>query len=185
MVILKSLSIRLAYAVLLLLAVVVLNFTMLHLAPGDVADTIAQSMGGASEEVLAEIRADYGLDQPFLSQLTNYIGKVVQLDFGQSFFYNQPVFDLIMERLPATLLLVISAQLLAMTVGVILGVISACNPNGWSSHFVTGLALFGYSAPVYWVGILLLIAFSLELQWFPSSGMRDVALQGDGWAHFC
>jgi len=151
---------------------------MLHLAPGDVADTIAQSNGGADAEVMEQIRKDYGLDQPFLTQLGSYITKVASFDLGYSFFYNRPVTDLILERLPATLLLVISAQLLALVVGVVLGVISARNPNGMTSHFVTGLALFGYSAPVFWTGILLLIAFSLNFPIFPSSGMRDVTIEG-------
>ena len=104
------------------------------MAPGDVADTIAQSMGGADPEIMAQIRTDYGLDQPFIAQLGTYIGKVLNFDLGFSFFYNQPVVDLLLERLPATLILVICAQLLALIVGVILGVISARNPNGLISH---------------------------------------------------
>ena len=145
MAILRSLITRTLYAILLLVAVLVLNFSLMHLAPGDVADTISQSMGGADAEVLAEIRADYGLDKPFIVQLGTYIGKVVRFDLGYSFFYNQPVTELIFQKLPATLLLVITAQLLALFVGVILGVYSARHPNGASSHFVTFLALFGYS----------------------------------------
>lgn len=180
----RLLGIRILYAVILLIAVLVLNFSMLHLAPGDVADTISQSMGGADQELLDQIRADYGLDQPFLVQLGRYIGNVLQFDLGYSFFYNQPVTQLILERLPATLLLVITSQLLALVIGVVLGVISARNPNGMSSHFVTFLALFGYSAPVFWTGILLLIGFSLHLQWFPVAGMRDVTIEGGFWVHF-
>lgn len=180
---LRSTLIRLAYAVILLLAVLVLNFTMLHLAPGDVADTIAQSMGGADETILNRIRADYGLDQPFLVQLGRYIFRVLHFDLGYSFFYNQPVTSLILERLPATLLLVLSAQILALLVGVVLGVFSARRPNGILSHFVTFFALFGYSAPVFWTGILLLIAFSLKIQWFPVAGMQDVTIEGGFFAH--
>ncbi|WP_238365040.1 ABC transporter permease [Mesobacterium pallidum] len=179
--ILRVTATRIFYAILLLLAVLILNFTMMHLAPGDVADTIAQSMGGADEEVLARIRADYGLDQPFLVQLGTYMGKILRFDLGYSFYYSRPVTDLILQRLPATLLLVFTAQILAMIVGVVLGVISARRPNGILSHFVTFFALFGYSAPVFWTGILLLIAFSLKIQWFPVAGMRDVTLTGGFW----
>jgi peptide/nickel transport system permease protein len=175
---LQSFATRTFYAVILLLAVLVLNFSMMHLAPGDVADTIAQSMGGADAEILAQIRADYGLDQPFLVQLGRYIGNVLHFDLGYSFFYNQPVTDLILSRLPATLLLVITAQLLALFVGVILGVYSARHPKGIASYFVTFLALFGYSAPVFWTGILLLIAFSLKIPLFPVAGMSDVTVEG-------
>ncbi len=175
---------RTVYAILLLIAVLVLNFSLMHLAPGDVADTISQSMGGADEELLEQIRADYGLDQPFIVQLGKYIGRVLRFDLGYSFFYNQPVTDLIFQKLPATLLLVLTAQLLAMLIGVVLGVYSARHPNGISSHFVTFLALFGYSAPVFWTGILLLIGFSLNFQWFPVAGMRDVTIEGGFWVHF-
>ena len=174
---------RLVYAILLLLAVLVLNFTLMHLAPGDVADTISQSMGGADEELLVEIRRDYGLDQAYLQQLATYIGKVLRFDLGHSFFFNEPVSKLVLERVPATLLLVITAQILALLLGVVLGVYSARKPNGMMSHFVTFFALFGYSAPVFWTGILLLIAFSLQIPLFPVAGMRDVTIEGNFWIH--
>lgn len=174
---------RLAYAFVLLFAVLVLNFTLMHLAPGDVADTISQSMGGADEELLVEIRKDYGLDQPYYQQLATYIGKVLRFDLGHSFFFNEPVSKLVLERVPATLLLVITAQILALLLGVVLGVYSARKPNGIMSHFVTFFALFGYSAPVFWTGILLLIAFSLQIPLFPVAGMRDVTIEGNFWVH--
>ena len=141
-------------------------------------------MGGADKEILDQIRADYGLDRPFLVQLGSYIGNVLTFDLGFSYFYNKPVTELILQRLPATLLLVFTAQALALIVGVLLGVISARRPNGLTSHFVTLLALFGYSAPVFWTGILLLIGFSLNVQWFPVAGMRDVTISGNFWVHF-
>ena len=178
---LENLVVRTLYAVLLLIAVLVLNFALIHLAPGDVVDTIAQSSGGADPEVMAQIREEYGLDQPFLVQLGRYIGGVLQFDLGYSYFYNRPVTDLILERLPATLLLVFSAQIFALLIGVVLGAVSAQNPNGPLSHLVTFLSLFGYSAPVFWTGILLLIAFSLNIQWFPVAGMRDVTVEGGFW----
>lgn len=169
---------RVVYAAILLIAVVVLNFSMLHLAPGDVADTISQSMGGADADTMARIRSDYGLDDPFLVQLGSYVARVLQFDLGFSFFYNEPVTELIFERLPATLLLVLTAQILAVIVGVLLGVFSARNPNGIVSHFVTLVALFGYAAPVFWTGILLLIAFSLKIPIFPVAGMATATLEG-------
>lgn len=171
---------RVLYAVLLLIAVLVLNFTLMHLAPGDVADTIAQAAGGIDAEALEQIRTEYGLDQPFWVQLGRYIGNVLQFNLGYSFFYNEPVTELILQRLPATLLLVISAQVVALIVGVVLGVFSARKPNGMLSHLVTFIALFGYSAPVFWTGLLLLAAFSLVIPIFPVAGMRDITLIGEG-----
>ncbi|HCE71736.1 ABC transporter permease [Ruegeria pomeroyi] len=150
----------------------------MHAAPGDVADTIAQAAGGIDAEALEQIRREYGLDQPFLVQLGRYIGNVLQFDLGYSYFYSDKVTNLILSRLPATLLLVISAQLLALVVGVVLGVFSARKPNGILSHFVTFLALFGYSAPVFWTGLLMLVMFSLMVPLFPVAGMRDVTVEG-------
>ena len=174
---------RIGYAIGLLTAVLVLNFLLMHAAPGDIADTIAQDMGGADAEIMAQIRRDYGLDQPVWQQLLKYIGNVLQGDLGYSFFYNTPVVDLLIERVPATLLLVITAQVLAIIVGVLLGVVAARKPNGLTSHFVTLLALFGYAAPVFWTGIMLLIAFSLLIPLFPVAGMSDVTLEGGWWVH--
>ena len=130
---------RIFYAVMLLVAVLVLNFSMLHLAPGDIADTIAQASGGADAEVMEQIRKDYGLDQPFIVQLGQYIGKVLSFDLGHSFFYNQPVTTLIYEKIPATLLLVVTAQIFALVVGILLGIFSARNPNGLLSHLSLSL----------------------------------------------
>ncbi len=174
---------RIGYAIGLLTAVLVLNFLLMHAAPGDIADTIAQDMGGADAEIMAQIRHDYGLDQPVWQQLLKYIGNVLQGDLGYSFFFNIPVTDLLIERVPATLLLVITAQVLAIIVGVLLGVIAARKPNGLTSHFVSLLALFGYAAPVFWTGIMLLIAFSLLIPLFPVAGMSDVTLEGGWWVH--
>lgn len=172
----KQILKRIAYAVALLLAVVILNFFLIHIAPGDIADTIAGDMGGATAEVMDQIRIDYGLDKPFIVQLGLYLWNVLHFNFGYSFFFNTPVTSLIAERLPATLLLVFTAQIFALIIGVILGVISAKKPHGMLSHFVTLLALFGYSAPVFWTGIMLLIGLSLMLPLFPVAGMVDVTL---------
>ena len=173
---------RVGYAAMLLLAVVVLNFILINLAPGDIADTIAGDMGGATAEQMAEIRAEYGLDLPLWQQLFRYVSNVLQGDLGYSYFHTQPVTKLIAERLPATLLLVITAQLLALLVGTLLGVLAARKPNGWLSHAVTLIALFGYSAPVFWTGIMLLIVFSLWIPIFPVAGMIDVTIEGGWWA---
>ncbi|MEC7593605.1 MAG: ABC transporter permease [Pseudomonadota bacterium] len=172
---------RISYALILLLAVLVLNFALMYLAPGDIADTIAGDMGGANAEVMAEIRRSYGLDRPVWEQLVSYLWNVVQLDLGYSYFFNTSVVSLLAERVPATLLLVVSAQILAIFVGVLLGVVAARQPNGLTSHAVTLLALFGFSAPVFWTGIMLLIAFSLLVPLFPVAGMQDVTIDGGAW----
>ena len=170
---------RVGYAAILLFAVLVLNFALMHFAPGDIADTIAGDMGGADAEVMAEIRRSYGLDLPVWEQLIKYLGGVLHFDLGYSFYFNTPVVTLLLERVPATLLLVVAAQILAISVGVLLGVIAARQPNGMASHVVTLIALFGFSAPVFWTGIMLLITFSLWVPIFPVAGMQDVTIDGN------
>ena len=169
---------RVLYACILLIAVLVLNFMLIHLAPGDPADVIAGEMGGATEEILAEIRAAYGLDKPITEQLLVYLGRVAHGDLGYSFYFNMPVTDLILQRVAATILLVITALVLAVYLGTFLGVVASKKPDGYLSHFVTILSLLGYSAPVFWTGMMLLILFAYWLPILPVSGMYNVALEG-------
>lgn len=164
---------RVGNAVLLLLAVVVFNFILLSLVPGDIAETLAGESGGASAEVMAEIRHSYGLDRPFHEQLFTYVLKVAQGDLGTSYYFNLPVTELILERLGPTLLLVTTALLLAIFIGTWLGVIAAQNPNGWFSHVVTVLALIGFSAPVFWTAFMLIVLFVAKLEWLPLTGMTE------------
>ena len=174
---------RIAIGLLLLFAVLVLCFLLMHLAPGDVADTIAQNSGGLDSEVMEQIRKDYGLDLPLWQQLLKYLARVVVLDLGHSFYYNQPVTDLIFEKLPATLLLVVSAQIVSITLGVFLGVLASRKPNGFTSHFVTVLSLLGYAAPVFWTGIMLIILFASIIPIFPIGNMVDVSVEREGFAY--
>ena len=175
---LRILLARIGYGLILLLAVLVLNFTLISIAPGDIADSIAGDMGGADAEVIEEIRARYGLDQPFLTQLWRYMSGVFRFDLGYSYFFNTPVTELVLERLPATLLLVVSSQILAIVTGTWLGVMAARNPNGLLNTIVTFLSLFGFAAPVFWTGILLIIAFVSVFPIFPVGGMQDVTVEG-------
>ena len=174
----SSVLTRVGYGLLLLFAVLVLNFALISIAPGDIADTIAGDMGGADAEVMEEIRTRYGLDQPVYVQLGLYLSRVLVLDLGYSYFYNAPVTTLILEKLPATLLLVFSAQILAVVLGTYLGVLAARKPNGLVSLLVTFLSLFGFAAPVFWTGILLIILFVSIIPLFPVGGMIDVTVEG-------
>jgi len=174
----KAIVTRIGYGLLLLLAVLVLNFTLISIAPGDIADSIAGDMGGADAEVMEEIRERYGLNEPFYVQLWKYMSGVFRFDLGYSYFFNTPVTEIVLERLPATLLLVFSAQILAIVVGTLLGVLAAKNPRGILNAVVTFLSLFGFAAPVFWTGILLIIAFVSIFPIFPVGGMRDVTVEG-------
>ena len=169
---------QLLYAVVLILAVLILNFLLIQLAPGDPALVIAGEMGGASPEVLAAIREQYGLDKPLLTQLGLYLGQTLQGDLGMSYYYNRPVTGLILSRLGPTMLLVITALGFALFVGTRLGLMAARNPRGIASAVVTVLSMVGYSAPVFWTGLMLVIVFGAMIPLFPIAGMIDVVKQG-------
>lgn len=171
---------RVGYGLLLMLCVVVLNFLLIRLAPGDPAMVIAGEMGGASEEMLAAIREDYGLNEPVMTQLAIYIGNVLRGDLGRSFFFDRPVAELIAQRIGPTILLVIVAQLISILLGVFLGVLAARKPNGVMSGFVSVFATIGYAVPVFWTGIMLIILFASVFPVFPAEGMQSVRLRDAG-----
>jgi peptide/nickel transport system permease protein len=168
---------RIGYGLLLMLGVVILNFFLIRLAPGDPAVVIAGEMGGATEEMLASIREDYGLNKPLLTQLWIYVSGIATGDLGESFFFNQPVSKLIGLRIWPTSLLVITAQLLSISIGVFMGVIAARKPNGILSGVVSVFATIGYAVPVFWTGIMLIIFFASVVPIFPVEGMQSVKLR--------
>lgn len=160
-----------------------MNFCLIHLAPGDPVQVIAGEMGGASPEVIAALRAKYGLDHSLLEQMFTYLGKVAHGDFGYSYYFNQPVLGLILQRLPATLYLAAASLVVAVLIGTVLGVISARRPNGLLSHGVTVLSLAGHAAPIFWTGLLLLLLFGSVWPILPVNGMTDVVNPKTGLAY--
>lgn len=174
---------HLFYAFVVLLAVICMNFLLIQLAPGDAADTIASAMGGATEEMLEAIRKTYGLDKNVSTQLMIYLGKMFKGDLGYSYYFNAPVLELILNRLPATILLVFSSQFLSVFLGIILGVIAALRPYGLVSYIVTLSSLVFWAAPVFWTGMMLLILFASVIPLFPVSGMYDITMPLDGFKY--
>jgi len=169
---------RLFYGLILVCGVVILNFFLIHAAPGDVAEVIAGEMGGITEEMMAEIRAQYGLDKPVIVQLGLYLGQVLQGNLGVSYHFDRPVTDLIWQKAGATILLALSAQVIAMVVGVTLGVLSSRKPQGILSGFVSVFSTVGYAAPVFWTGLMLVILFSVVIPIFPVEGMVSARFRG-------
>ncbi|HVV40687.1 MAG TPA: ABC transporter permease [Nitrobacter sp.] len=174
---------RLIYGVILLIGVLVLNFFLIHAAPGDPAETIAGAMGGATAEMLSHIRAAYGLDKPLLTQLAIYLGRVAHGDLGMSYYFNQPVIGLIAARIGPTILLVFAAQVISITAGVVMGVFAARKPSGPLSAAITVLSTIGYAAPVFWTGIMLVILFASIIPIFPVDGMTSARFSGGAIAH--
>ena len=164
---------RVILGVILIIAVMVLNFFLLQAAPGDVVDAMLAEAGGGDPELAARLRKQYGLDQPLYIQLIKYLGQVCRGDLGYSFYYDQSVAALLIGHLPTTLMLTLSALVLAVIIGTLFGVYAALKPNGIFSNFVTVLSLFGYATPVFWLGMIILLVFALYLPLFPAFGIRS------------
>ncbi|HEY7647391.1 MAG TPA: ABC transporter permease [Methylomirabilota bacterium] len=173
---------RLVQAVPVVLAIVVLNFLLLHLAPGDAAQVLAGEAASASPEYMAELRQRFGLDRPLALQLLLYVKNVLLLDLGFSFRHNLPVLTLILTRLWPTLLLMGVTLLLAVGLGIVLGLVAATRASGWRDTLVSLLALIAYATPLFWVGLMAIVVFSLKLGWLPISGMETVGAFYEGWA---
>jgi ABC-type dipeptide/oligopeptide/nickel transport system permease component len=163
---------RLLLAVPTLLGVLVVVFLLLFVAPGDpVAEIVGERADAAT---VARLRAELKLDDPLPTQFLSYAGGVLRGDLGRSFITNRPVAGDIAERFPRTLLLAGTAMLLASTLGILLGVVSARNPGGWADRLALGGAYLGISFPVYWVGLLFILLFAVQLRWLPASGYGGI-----------
>ena len=165
---------RILLGILLIIGVIVLNFFLLQAAPGDVVDAMLAEAGGGDPELAARLRKSYGLDQPVYIQLIKYLGQVCIGDLGYSFYYEEPVAKLLLSHLPTTLMLTLSALILAVIFGTLFGVYAAIKPKGVFSNFVTVFSLFGYATPVFWLGMIVLLVFALYLPWFPAFGIRSI-----------
>ena len=172
---------RVAQAVPTILVIVTLNFLLVHLAPGNAADVLAGESGSATPQYMAFLRHRFGLDQPLYVQYLDYLKNVVTLDLGYSFREGMPVRDLILQRLGPTLLLMGTTIVLSVGIGILLGLVGAARPNSWRDNVISVLALVSYATPLFWVGLMLIVLFSLHLGWLPTSGMVNIAAFYTGW----
>jgi len=175
----RGIGSRLGQAIGLLLAVVVVVFFLIQLAPGDAALYLAGDQGVGDAEFLAQVRADYGLDQPLLVQLGTYVGNVAQLDLGESTYFNEPVLGLIVERLFATVLLAGTSLLFAVGLGVAIGVYTARRPESPTSSAATVASLVGFSTPVFYSAIMFIVVFAAKWSLLPVGGIEDVRYDGN------
>ena len=160
------------------LFIVVINFALIHLAPGDVSILLAGE--GADPEYMQSVRETYGLDKPLYQQLGAYIGQLLQGDLGLSFRTREPVIGIIAERVPATLLLAGTALVISSVLGVAIGAVMARRPGSAIDTAVTTLSISLFSIPVFWLGLMLILLFAVTLRWLPSSGMMSIAGPHEG-----
>jgi len=175
---------RLGRALLMILGVLVLSFLLIRLAPGDPALLMAGEAGVDDAGYIDSLRHDMGLDQPLARQLLIYLGKAAHLDLGYSYRNQTPVWTLIAERLPATLALMGSAFLLSSLAGIALGVLAARSRERrpWLDGLISQGALLLYAVPTFWLAMLLILLFSVHLDWLPAFGLETVAADLHGWA---
>lgn len=166
---------RFAQTIVLVLLIIVANFFLIHIAPGDPVTYLAGQSG--DEQYYALIRAKFGLDQPFLTQLWAYLTSVVRGDLGYSFSHQQPVAAVILARIPATLILVLPAIVIAAVLGIVFGVESARRQSSGFDRFLNIVALLGHSLPSFSIGLIAILFFSLYLGLFPAQGV--VSSRGD------
>ncbi len=155
-----------------LFGVVTLVFFMIALAPGDPARVMLGER--ASKEKIEKLRADLGLDKPLTQQYALYLKRVVHLDFGKSIKSGQRVMDEIKERFPATVELAICAMIFASVLGIWIGVLSATKKNTWIDYTSMVGALFGVSMPVFWLALVMIMIFSVNLNMFPTGGRMNI-----------
>lgn len=170
------------HAVPTVLGIIVLDFLLLKLMPGDAADVIASESGGATAESMAMLRHHFGLDQPVLTQLMNFLAHLARFDLGFSPRYNMPVVDLILQRLPGTLLLMVTALAFALIIGIVMGSVMAAWAGRWPDRILSVVVLLFYSMPGFWVGLMAIVLFSVKLGWLPSDGDVTIGAGLGGWA---
>ncbi len=166
---------RLLQAIPVLLAVGLIAFGMFAFVGDPVSAILGQEF---TEAQRAKLVADLGLDQPFFVQFFRFIWRTLQGDFGISYRLSRPVLDLIIERLPATLELAFCASMLALSMGVLMGVFTALRPRSWLSQGLLTFSLIGVSLPTFLIGILLILVFAVWLGWLPSYGRGEVVQLG-------
>jgi peptide/nickel transport system permease protein len=178
---LRYCALRLLQAVPTVLVIVSLNFLLLHLAPGDAAQVLAGESGSATPEYVARLRQAFGLDQPLYLQFLLYLKNVLTLDLGYSFRNGMPVLDLILQRLGPTLLLMVCTLVISIGLGIALGLLAGVKPNSWIDNLISIFSLLSYATPLFWIGLMLILVFALNLGWFPTSGMETIGAFHEGW----
>lgn len=174
---------RIVKAVIVLLAIIVLNFFLIRAAPGDPAVVMAGEAGASDPLFIAQLREKFGLDKPLPQQLLIYVKGIATLDLGYSFRQQMPVSKLIADRLPATLLLTGTAFLISLGLGILFGALAARRAGSLSDTVITVLALVFYATPLFWVALMAILLFSVTMEWLPSFGYETVGAGYTGMAH--
>ena len=167
----KYVARRILQMVPVILAIICICFLIIHLAPGDPATILAGET--ATDEYIAELKAQFGLNEPLWKQLLLYMGNVFQGNLGESFADRVPVSSMLLERMQVTLMLVLPSEILAILIGTLLGLVAAKHENRLQDHLISNASIVLYCMPAFWLGMMLMLLFAVNLKWLPTSGMQS------------
>jgi peptide/nickel transport system permease protein len=173
---------RLVTALPVIFGIIVLNFLLIHLAPGDAASVLAGESGAATPEYMDELRHKFGLDQSLTMQFLSYASNMAHFSLGYSYRNDADVSCLIVERLGPTCLLMLTAFGTALALGITLGLVAATARNSWRDSIISLISLVAYATPGFWLGLMMIVIFSIRLGWLPTSGFDTVGAGHKGWA---
>jgi len=166
---LKFIVKRLLAAVPVIIGASFLVFALMFLMPGDVADMLLDEVT-ASPEQKAALREQLGLNEPFHIRYIKFLSGAVRGDLGRSFVSNRPVLEEVLEQIPRTIELAIAGMTVAIALGITLGIVSAIRQNSWVDNVSMAVAMVGVSMPIFWLGLMLILVFAVNLRWFPALG---------------
>lgn len=181
--ILQTTGKRLVRTIPTIIGILLINFFLLQQIPGDVVDIMAAEAGGATSESMRAMRDAYGLTGNWLERLGHYLWQLAHADLGVSPRFNESVINLILDRLPNSLFLVLSGLALALIIGIVLGTIMALKHKSLTDRILSFINLLLYSTPGFWLGLLLILIFSVKLGWLPAMGHASIGseLHGTVW----
>src|ERR1700722_11071591 len=171
---------RLGWALPVILAILVINFLIVHIVPGDPIQALVGDFP-APPGYAETIRHDFGLDQPLPTQLGLYLLNLAKGELGFSFANRQPVLGLVLQRAEFTLLLMLPALVLAAILGIVMGLAAAPRAGSFTDSSITAVSLIGFSVPIFWLGQLLIIVFAIKLRLLPAQGMFSLRASLTGW----
>lgn len=160
---------RILSAIPVIFGVVTLSFLILHMLPGDPV-TVMLARSGATADQIEALREELGLNLPLFQQYLSYLGNVLTGDFGRSIVSSTPVIDMVMDNLPPTLLLTSLAMAVAIPVGIVMGALAGVLRNSWVDRFVMAFTAVSVSMPAFWIGLMLVMLFAVQLGWLPAAG---------------
>ena len=164
---------RLVYAIPTLLGISIITFAIVRLAPGDPIRLVTFGSRATNEDIEA-LRHVYGLDKPMPLQYVDWLWKLLHFDFGQSFIYHQDAASLFLQYVPNTLQLAFVALAIQLLVGVPLGVVAALKRGTWGDNMIRVFSVVGHAVPAFWLGLVLIIVFAVQLRWLPTGGITTV-----------